>query len=164
MSLRQDYGGTVRRHHLKLNRDWTLVLTAVVTIPFLDLNYQLPYETPKLLLYLIPLFCRLQEVWATCDRDSEELRKGIGWWSPYGRLVKHRKPWSHSVIPGTFIRFIYGYPFFWMSLVISVQYQIVELKLALAIVVLALIGAAIADVGHMLLDSFNLIEVVIGKR
>ena len=163
MSLRTVYGGTVRRNHLKLNREWSFVLTVVVTIPLLDFDYQLPYELPKILLYLIPLFCRLQEVWATCDRDSEELRKGISWWSPYGRFTKHRSYWSHSLFPGTLIRFIYGYPFL-LLLIPGVQSQFIGLEIALAIVVFALIGAAIADVGHMLLDEFNLIQILIGHR
>ena len=134
-----------------------------VNIPLLDFDYQIPYELPKVLLYLIPLFCRLQEVWATCDRDSEELRKGISWWSPYGKVIKHRSYCSHSLFPGTLIRFIYGYPFF-LLLIPSVQSQFIGLEIALAITVFALIGAAIADVGHMLLDEFNLIQILIGHR
>ena len=35
-------------------------------------------------------------------------RMGLGWcWKPYGFLIKHRSPYSHTLIPGTLIRLLY---------------------------------------------------------
>ena len=124
-----------------------LLATAAITIPF-------------------------HELWFTCDNDinSRSAKRGpwirrlwVMYWKPYAKLVAHRGKWSHSILPGTLARLVYGSALFWLPAVLIVKrFGLVWGDLApWCWAVLA--GCIVADVIHMLKDGYGLGEVFFGR-
>lgn len=162
-SLKERYGGSDRRHHLKLNRDVTKELRAgcyMASALFCGIVATLGDPMGGLYLaanaaVVTPIACQLQEKWATPDRDYEENRKGlITYWKPYGLAVKHRAVYSHSAL-GTVLRLLYGFPFLPALLFLPRQ-------LGMPILFCWIMGAIVSDFAHMRLDDFAWYECIVG--
>ena len=157
--LQRLYKGSNRRHHLKLSRHLTYACIGCTTIIIFHLQAIYIFEQPWRLglLYIVSLFCWLQELWASPDRDLQENRNGFNYWHPYGRYVKHRSPWSHSLTLGTTTRFIYGY---WPLVSL---FQVLPVSTSIPVVGLAFLGSLISDAGHLALDGYGAIEMLNGR-
>ncbi len=169
-SLKEKYGGSDRPHHLKLNADVTKdvkkasrLASGGIVLGGIILGYSVATIAIWTLsvAILCPLFCRLQEQWASPDCDLQEnrgkgFRKYANYWYPYGAVVKHRSFRSHSAV-GTVIRFVYG---FWPML------ALLALPMGVWVPILgsALFGAAQSDIAHYALDGYGPVAMLMGKR
>ena len=141
------YGGSSRDEHLLLNLSVTAAMTGVAIA---WLKHGIPFALAA------PLGCLLMEHWASPDRDLQENRVAKGYWEWYGRRVKHRSKWSHSLLIGTPLRLLYG---FWFALPCLVVFP----WWSLAFVV----GAIASDCAHYLLDlnkDWGVREAIFGRR
>lgn len=146
LRLRDFYGGTVRRHHLRCNQHMTYLVAAAVTAVWA--SFWMDGYNPLPFMFASPIFCRLQETWASPDRDEEESRKSPSlYWLWYGKAVKHRSIFSHSLLVGTPFRFVYGFLPIWLLVWFQMSFSG-----ALALTCWAAIGAIASDLAHYALD------------
>lgn len=113
------------------------------------------------------------EIIATPDVDipTRSTRRGpwyrrlwVWWWKPYARLVSHRSKFSHSLLWGTTLRFIFG-PMFWLLIPIMGDFPWVQPVASVYAqwwpwVAAGMIGA---DALHMVKDGFRLSEIFLGR-
>jgi uncharacterized metal-binding protein len=132
--LRLIYGGSNRKHHLRMS----ITVTSAIAVS----GYH--YHPDLWPLWLTAAAgCFAQEWWATADRDVEPSRKPPNlYWLPYGCIVKHRGWASHGLIIGTVVRLAYG----WWPLLWLLWYLLPALAVAWCI------GALLNDLGHLALD------------
>jgi uncharacterized metal-binding protein len=174
--------GTNRPGHLKLNRFLSLGLVGIALI-------HIPAGPGPVAWWLgVAAVCRATEVFITPDVDSAESWGGSrggracrAWWWIYGKKTPHRHWTSHSLLIGLPIRLAWaGLPVLvagvgtllilwklgYYSTVVEVQNAILD-ALYLAdrfhLGRMIEIGAGVSDLGHYLLDDFNLIEMFFGK-
>jgi len=172
-TLRAQYGGSDRPHHLALNRDVTHATTTAsriaaggVLLLGISMQWGVVDATISVLSALIlpSIACRTQELWASPDNDEAENWErrhpfATRYWWLYGALVKHRSVWSHSVI-GTATRCLYGY---WPGLALLWLPSSVWMPILLA----WLAGCAVSDCAHYALDMGPRLtwrQVFIGSR
>jgi uncharacterized metal-binding protein len=154
--LRWIFGGSDRRHHLRMSRVVADALAALGTYynpktEIAILGFTLHLEMPHGGLWLVAAgFCFAHEVWATADRDVEHKRKRPNpYWVPYDALVKHRGFFSHGIVIGTIARLAYG----WFWLVAPLVYLAMGGSLiAQGLLSAIAVGAIANDLGHWLLD------------
>jgi hypothetical protein len=111
----------------------------------------------------LPFFIWMGEHWSTCDNDirygkySDYGRKML--WSQYSKHIpRHRHPLSHSLIPGSIYRIIYGYSPIWMLVLMSGHW--IEFLPLFAVM---LTGQMINDVGHLSADRLRPWEWMFGR-
>ena len=73
----------------------------------------------------------------------------VGYWFPYGHLMKHRSFWSHFPGISTAMRIAYG---FWWIVPILYHYSLINNNLLL-IVLWIWVGLSLADTIHYILDG-----------
>jgi uncharacterized metal-binding protein len=104
-------------------------------------------------------------------------RIGLGWfWKPYGRAIKHRNPFSHSLFPGTLIRLIYvliipalvalAFNFQLISLPDFIgqhlPYQITFTRKFYELIMKSILtGALIADAVHLATDGILIKRIIV---
>jgi uncharacterized metal-binding protein len=98
-------------------------------------------------------------------------RMGLGWfWKPYGRAIGHRSIKSHSLIPGTLIRFFYSLSIpLILGTVWIIKYGVPEfllienlgwntLKRLTIMLLVTLANCMIADAVHLIRDGIAIKE------
>jgi len=126
--LRRIYGGSNRPHHLRFNSFVAFwVALAAIAHP---------------LALVAAIGCWSHERWASPDRDVEDDKTySEPYWLPYGWAMKHRSFWSHGLIVGTAIRFVYGW---WPMLFFLDTFP--------ELIIAWIVGCLISDFAHLLLD------------
>ena len=149
--LRWLYGGSNRRHHLRMSASCAggLAYLSIINPTATVLGYSLQMPHPGLWL-VAAVACYGHEYWAGSDRDVEPSRRPpCLYWLPYGHLVKHRGMLSHGPLIGTAVRVVYGWwPVLgglWLLWPVS-PFWALWLGVAMGI------GALVNDIGHLLLD------------
>lgn len=152
--LRRLYGGSNRKHHLRLSAHIAGALMALSAtnpgVTVMGLWLQMPHSA----LWLVAgVACYGHELWATADRDEEEKRKPQGfthwYWLPYGLALNHRVLLSHGFIVGTIARVLYGW---WPALIgLGLLWQVSPFWAAWIGVAIG-VGWMANDLGHLALD------------
>lgn len=150
--LRLVFGGSNRKHHLRMSGTCTIALLAlsVVNPGVMAWGYwlQMPHEG---LWIVAGAACYGHELWATADRDVEHKRKPpCLYWLPYERIVGgHRGILSHGLVIGTVARVAYGW---WpVMLALGALWQVSPFWAAWLGVACG-IGCFVNDLGHLALD------------
>lgn len=117
----------------------------------------------------------LWELFATCDMDLAENRRPkrlpsklwVGFWYPWGKLVKHRSFLSHSLLIGTPLRLVYvlAIPVVLLLNPHSVLHWAWEGHRALVLTGLetVVVSAFVGDAVHLIKDDYGVKELLLGS-
>lgn len=163
--LRRLYGGSNRKHHLRISSHAAAALMALAAVNpgATVLGYWVQMPNPALWI-VAGVACYGHECWATADRDEQEKRlpkTAKGWakrtlaerldnwyWWAFG-YIPHRNILSHGPIIGTIARVLYGW---WPLLLgLGLLWDVSPFWAAWLGVALG-VGWLVNDAFHLLLD------------
>jgi hypothetical protein len=125
----------------------------------------LTYNPQFLVFCLLGYFVWLAEHWTTCDNDIRRKSKNKkffsrkSYWSLDASTIPiHRHPSSHSLLPGSLYRVLYGYAPIWMATAYLGYWQE-----SLLVVGLLVTAQFINDIGHLAADGYKPWEWFFGR-
>ena len=177
-----------RPQHLSFNDRWYRLLWFACPAAAVSMFASSLYHGGDILmfweLFFVPPLFRLHEIFATPDNDEAYKVHGFRgfYWTIYSRWFKHRSVWSHTIALGTPLRFCIAYWFPILVFVVVWNYEVVwavsqgAIALSTGLQMLTFPDFAtrfigfwyaaclLSDIAHLILDKYNPIEWLIGKR